>query len=67
MKEHRRGHWLLRLEGGIYGCLVGDMQWRSLRFPTEGSKTYIPRNFYKTGGRKRICPKISIRKLHTLH
>ncbi|KAJ0454703.1 hypothetical protein HanIR_Chr15g0743101 [Helianthus annuus] len=38
----------------------------SLRFPTGGSKTYIPKIFYKTGGQKRIYQKISIRKLHTL-
>ncbi|KAJ0601910.1 hypothetical protein HanIR_Chr03g0134021 [Helianthus annuus] len=32
-----------------------------------GEEVTGPKNFYKTGGRKRIYPKISIRKLHTLH
>ncbi|MFS7971164.1 hypothetical protein Hanom_Chr09g00829501 [Helianthus anomalus] len=36
-----------------------DDQWRRLRFPTggRGSKTYIPKNFYRTGGSKTYIPK----------
>ncbi|MFS8021254.1 hypothetical protein Hanom_Chr16g01425291 [Helianthus anomalus] len=33
-----------------------DTQWRSLRFPTEGSKTYIPKKFYRNGGSKTYIP-----------
>ncbi|MFS7924489.1 hypothetical protein Hanom_Chr03g00273141 [Helianthus anomalus] len=33
------------------------MQWRSLKFFTEGSKTYIPKKFYRTGGSKTYIPK----------
>ncbi|MFS7921650.1 hypothetical protein Hanom_Chr03g00239481 [Helianthus anomalus] len=32
-------------------------QWRSLTFSTGGSKTYIPKNFYRTGGSKTYIPK----------
>ncbi|MFS7965144.1 hypothetical protein Hanom_Chr08g00758641 [Helianthus anomalus] len=32
-------------------------QWRSLNFSSGGSKTYIPRNFYRTGGSKTYIPK----------
>ncbi|MFS7905606.1 hypothetical protein Hanom_Chr01g00049631 [Helianthus anomalus] len=35
-------------------------QWRSLTMKTgggEGSKTYIPKNFYRTGGLKTYIPK----------
>ncbi|KAJ0817497.1 hypothetical protein HanPI659440_Chr00c06g0716351 [Helianthus annuus] len=32
-------------------------QRRSLRFPTGGSKTYIPKYFYKTRGSKTYIPK----------
>ncbi|KAM0057929.1 putative transcription factor B3-Domain family [Helianthus debilis subsp. tardiflorus] len=36
--------------------------WIHLALPV--SKTYIPKNFYRMGGRKRIYPKVSIRILH---
>ncbi|MFS7933028.1 hypothetical protein Hanom_Chr04g00374911 [Helianthus anomalus] len=32
-------------------------QWRSLTCSTRGSKTYIPKNFYRTGGLKTYTPK----------
>ncbi|MFS8008486.1 hypothetical protein Hanom_Chr14g01273331 [Helianthus anomalus] len=32
-------------------------QWRSLKFLSGGSKTYIPKNFYRTGGSKTSIPK----------
>ncbi|KAJ0519958.1 hypothetical protein HanIR_Chr10g0454101 [Helianthus annuus] len=32
-------------------------QWRSLTLMTGGSKTYIPKNFYRTGGSKTYIPK----------
>ncbi|MFS7937191.1 hypothetical protein Hanom_Chr05g00424731 [Helianthus anomalus] len=32
-------------------------QWRSLKYFTVGSKTYIPKNFYRTGGSKTYIPK----------
>ncbi|MFS8028957.1 hypothetical protein Hanom_Chr16g01516641 [Helianthus anomalus] len=38
-------------------CYMYCKQWRSLRFPTGGSKTYIPKDFYKTGGSKTYLPK----------
>ncbi|KAJ0456632.1 hypothetical protein HanIR_Chr15g0764651 [Helianthus annuus] len=38
-----------------------------LEISDRGSKMYIPKNFIKLGGRKRIYQKISIRKLHALH
>ncbi|MFS7991942.1 hypothetical protein Hanom_Chr12g01076581 [Helianthus anomalus] len=28
------------------------LQWRSLKFPTEGAEVTGPKNFYKTGGSK---------------
>ncbi|MFS7989846.1 hypothetical protein Hanom_Chr11g01051651 [Helianthus anomalus] len=31
--------------------------WRNLTFSTGGSKTYIPKNFYRTGGSKTYIPK----------
>ncbi|KAJ0430922.1 hypothetical protein HanRHA438_Chr17g0838831 [Helianthus annuus] len=62
-RNRRKDAVELSWKGQHRGC----RQWRSLRFPTGGSKTNIPQNFYKTGGQKRIYPKISIRKLHTLH
>ncbi|MFS7995080.1 hypothetical protein Hanom_Chr12g01113851 [Helianthus anomalus] len=31
--------------------------WRSLRFPTGGLETYIPKNFYRTRGSKTHIPK----------
>ncbi|KAF5775164.1 putative F-box domain-containing protein [Helianthus annuus] len=33
------------------------VQWRSLTMKTGGSKTYIPKNFYRTGGSKTYIPK----------
>ncbi|MFS8015077.1 hypothetical protein Hanom_Chr15g01352141 [Helianthus anomalus] len=33
------------------------MQWRSLTRMTGGSKTYIPKKFYRTGGSKTYIPK----------
>ncbi|KAF5779969.1 hypothetical protein HanXRQr2_Chr11g0466781 [Helianthus annuus] len=41
------------------------IQWRSLRFLTEGRKSIYPKISIEAGGRKRMYPKISIRKLHT--
>ncbi|MFS8021238.1 hypothetical protein Hanom_Chr16g01425121 [Helianthus anomalus] len=32
-------------------------QWRSLTRMIGGSKTYIPKNFYRTGGSKTYIPK----------
>ncbi|KAJ0541044.1 putative leucine-rich repeat domain superfamily [Helianthus annuus] len=32
-------------------------QWRSLKFSSGGSKTYIPKNFYRTEGSKTYIPK----------
>ncbi|MFS7967342.1 hypothetical protein Hanom_Chr09g00784671 [Helianthus anomalus] len=32
-------------------------QWRSLTRMTGGSKTYIPKNFYRIGGSKTYIPK----------
>ncbi|MFS8028954.1 hypothetical protein Hanom_Chr16g01516591 [Helianthus anomalus] len=38
-------------------CYMYCKQWRRLSFQTGGSKTYIPKDFYKTGGSKTYIPK----------
>ncbi|KAJ0816292.1 hypothetical protein HanPI659440_Chr00c15g0727471 [Helianthus annuus] len=46
----------------------GATHWRSFTMKTGGGgggrKCIYPKNSVEPGGRKRICPKISIRKLH---
>ncbi|MFS7901428.1 hypothetical protein Hanom_Chr00s211923g01840901 [Helianthus anomalus] len=37
-------------------CYMYCKQWRSLSFQTGGSKTCIPKDFYKTGGSKTYIP-----------
>ncbi|MFS7907774.1 putative Heat shock protein [Helianthus anomalus] len=46
--------------GTTYSCVAAwfdQHQWRSLKFFTRGSKTYIPKKFYRTGGSKTYIPK----------
>ncbi|MFS7958319.1 hypothetical protein Hanom_Chr07g00676861 [Helianthus anomalus] len=53
--------------GKVSNLLDPDAEKQTFGRKSQNQPNLRDENFYKTGGRKHIYPKISIRKLHALH